>query len=342
MPQPRAIASMPFQFLSTLNLHSLTSVLLTWRTLALLLLVTNLKSLPLAWHFRLTYRFVRNLLTPQQVTQSLRAAAAANAVHPIFAPATIRTSSPLLEGDYNLHKSNSTYFTDLDESRTALCTRLLSAGLKAPKPEQQQSGANKGRLSIILGSVHTSFHKEIKMYSTYEVRSRIIGWDRKWLLVGSWFVRPAPRGGKETLLASALSKYVIKRGRRTISPEHCLQVAGWLPARPEGVDAERGVEASGVLVPSNVETEAQTPVLAPAVDTAAKGVEAVVEKLEKVKGEAEEIRDPVAAAAAGPVDGVVGEWDWHRIEQERLRGLKIVEAWMALDGSLKEEFEHEL
>lgn len=180
---------MPSLSFPTVTLQSLTSILLTWRTLAVVLLLTNLKALPSSWHIRLLYRFVRNLYTPQQVTQSLRAAADADAVHPLFATSTIKTSSPLLEGDYNLHKSNSTYFSDLDESRTALCTRILGPGLRAPKPEkpqQQQQDTKQGRVSIILGSVHTSFHKEIKFYETYEVRSRILGWDRKWLLIGSW------------------------------------------------------------------------------------------------------------------------------------------------------------
>ena len=33
------------------------------------------------------------------------------------------------ETDYNFHKSNSTYFSDLDVARTALVTRLYSPGV---------------------------------------------------------------------------------------------------------------------------------------------------------------------------------------------------------------------
>lgn len=254
----------------------------------------------------------------------------------------MHTHAPLYETDYNLHKSNSTYFSDLDESRTALATRLLGPGLRAGDKTLERQG-HRGRVGVMLGAVHCSFHREIRPYERYEVRSRVLGWDRKWLVIGTFLVREGRKGKEETLLASALSKYVVKKGRFTVAPEHCLRVAGWLPQRPEAAGEE--VEGSAVLVPSaadtGADTEAQgTPSGVKAQVEMATGVEAVVERLQRVKT-GEEERDPVGAAAKGPA-AEKGPWGWERIERERARGLKIAEAWLGLDGALKDEYQLEL
>jgi hypothetical protein len=204
--------------------------LFTWRAAFLILALINAKNLPFAWHFRLFYHFARNMRRRPSVKQAI-SQSSTSATHPVFRPISIWTSAPLLETDYNLHKSNSTYFTDLDISRTALVTSLLSAGFRSGNAELERRG-HKGPNNVILGSVHTSYHKEIKPYERYEVRSRVIGWDQKWLLILSTFIRPGAKGKPETILASALSKYVVKKARYTVPPERCLAAAGWF----EGMD----------------------------------------------------------------------------------------------------------
>jgi hypothetical protein len=42
----------------------------------------------------------------------------------------------MAETDYNFHKSNSTYFTDLDIARTHLATAILRKGIRGVKDEQ--------------------------------------------------------------------------------------------------------------------------------------------------------------------------------------------------------------
>jgi hypothetical protein len=32
------------------------------------------------------------------------------------------------------------------------------------------------------------------------------------------------------------------------------------------------------------------------------------------------------------------EWDWDRVDKERLRGLELVKGWLALDADLFQEF----
>lgn len=204
--------------------------LLSFRTAFLLLCLLNLKSLPLAWHIRLFYYFARHMRRRPSVTHTL--STSTSCTHPIFLPVSLFTRAPLMETDYNLHKSNSTYFSDLDHSRTALVTSLLSAGFRDGNAKLEAEG-KKGNSSVILGAVHASFYKEVGMYERYEIRSRILGWDRKWLVILSVFIRPGTKGrhGKEdaneTVLASSVSKYVVKKGRFTIPPEDCLAAAGW-------------------------------------------------------------------------------------------------------------------
>lgn len=339
------------------------SSLVSWRTLALIFALINLKALPLSWHFRLFYRMFTNWTSRARVAAQLKEHASstsastpssASNTHPIFQPVSIFSRSPVLEIDYNFHKSNSTYFADLDESRTALVTKLLVPGFKFGASNLEKEG-HKGRLSVILGSVHTSFHREIKPYELFEVRSRLLGWDQKWLVIGSFFIRPATKGGKgEVLLASALSKYVVKKGRFTVSPTRCLTAAGWLPPAPENSNsspAQAASSTSGTPLPSTVTSLIQpggtsdtaTPdgIAAPIPETAAEVTAAVVEKLESAAAEA--TSSSAQAASTDPLLPLTkldksGAWDWHRIDMERLRGLQIAANWLDLDKDLTEEF----
>jgi len=328
------------------------SSLISWRTLAVFLALVNLKALPLAWHFRLFYRMVANWSTRNRVKKTIQANAESNKTHPLFEPMSIFSRCPLLETDYNLHKSNSTYFSDLDESRTALMSKVLLPSLKEGSQNLQKEG-HRGRLGVILGSVHTSFHREIKPYEIYEVRSRILGWDKKWIVIGSWFIRPAKTGKEEVLLASALSKYVVKKGKFTVSPERCFTTAGWLPSKPENCNSGAGQSRESseesetpLLVPPPLEPSSEASLIstpeglpAPVPEPAVEATTAIVEKLESAAEKASQTQSqPMEPLLPLTARDKAGEWDWHRIEMERIRGLRIAANWLALDKELVEEF----
>ncbi|GME27100.1 uncharacterized protein LTHEOB_11190 [Neofusicoccum parvum] len=80
-----------------------------WGVALAILLLINLKNLPFMWHFR----FLRALTTRLRGLKSRRPLSP----ECLFLPAISATRAPLTECDYNFHKSNSTYFTDLDISR---------------------------------------------------------------------------------------------------------------------------------------------------------------------------------------------------------------------------------
>lgn len=331
------------------------SSLASWRTVAIVFALLNLKALPLVWHFRLLYRMLGHWYTEARVQRTITSTATApptrsSQTHPLFESVSIFTRSPLLETDYNLHKSNSTYFSDLDESRTALMTKVLIPSLKQGSKNLEREG-HKGRLAVILGSVHTTFHREIMPYERYEVRSRVLGWDKKWIVIASWFIRPATKGKDEVVLASALSKYVVKKGRFTVSPERCFTTAGWLPAKQQ--DSEPGVEQTKgtsddsettLAVPasaqslSSEQSQGSTPEGIPApVPEAA--VDATTGGVEKLESAADSVSYTQSAEALEPLNArdQGSEWDWYRIEMERIRGLRVAANWLALDKELLEE-----
>jgi hypothetical protein len=240
-----------------------------------------------------------------------------------------------MECDYNLHKSNSTYFTDLDASRSHLVCLLLQPGVtklyknSTSKLILDQAGQPmRGRFSILLGSVECSFKREIGMYQGYEMWSRFLCWDRKWIYIVSHFVKKGtvkPRsyiltdgswfGGKgytvagdgkadvedldeKNIFASAISKYVVKLGRLTVRPEVMLEASGLLPERPGGWATMNG--ESGDSTPETLDVELEN------------------------------------GAATGS-DLTSGEWNWKRVVAENQRGLKFAEHLAALDG-LHHEF----
>jgi Thioesterase-like superfamily len=174
----------------------------------------------------------------------------------VFLPIITKTRVPLLEGDFNFHKSNSTYFTDLDTSRSLLLSFLCYHGTAKTDKELGAEG-RKGAITVMLGSTYTHFKREIPTGRAYEVWSRILTWDHKWLYVVTHFVRRgeimpkacvADSPGSErkvpslsasqveaAVYATSISKCVFKKGRLTVSPERILHASGLMSnALPSG------------------------------------------------------------------------------------------------------------
>ncbi|KAK7744559.1 hypothetical protein SLS53_003444 [Cytospora paraplurivora] len=287
----------------------------TSRILLALFVVVNWKNMPFAWTFRVWAAIIRNYLPffrpPQMRPQML------------FHYAISSTYTSLLETDYNLHKSNSTYFADLDVSRSHCISHLLRDGMRAiadnanTKVVVTQDGkVARGGMGIGLGGVFCSFRREVAPFQGYETWTRILAWDRKWVYILTHFVvkdkvRPTSwdsgsrrwfgplrrrtattaeaREGEgqdfqKYVIATAVSKYVFKVGRFTVNPSILMEQSGLLPERPGGW-------RSG---PNEVGDEAQD---------------------------------------VGDADlGAEGDWDWARMEWQRREGMKFAEKFAALDG----------
>ncbi|KAJ6109460.1 hypothetical protein N7486_001695 [Penicillium sp. IBT 16267x] len=336
------------QFENMRDLTSAAASLASWRTLALILAIINLKNLPFAWHFRLLYHFLGNLRwkpnDPFFPKGMAIVDAHGNPTHPVFVPITVKSRTPLLETDYNLHKSNSTYFSDLDVARTALVSRVYSPGVGLTSKEldeeflakSQKEGKKPPRrlpIMIVLGSVYCTFKREIKPFELYEMQSKVISWDQKWLYMLTVFLRPAKKaGGEKTLLAIAVSKYVVKKGRLTVAPERILRAGGFLPARPAGIPilstpVDSSAEASAIGTPASGE------------GITAGGVDgSLVREVLKISEDQIPNHETLEQEKKANSDSWnPEEWPWERVEQERVRGLQVVEPYITMDSKLEHE-----
>ncbi|EWZ00119.1 hypothetical protein FOYG_00015 [Fusarium oxysporum NRRL 32931] len=221
--------------MSTISLSPMAS-LFSWRTLAFVFMLTNLKALHFMWFARFLRAFVRRLTdsAPEKLLSP----------RCIFLPAISATRSPALECDYNLHKSNSTYFTDMDMSRGNFSLVLFGKAFN-PLPGPTH-------FTMILGGTTCTWRKEIKPYARYELWTRVLSWDEKWLYVVTHFVKPGvfqptefvlqpykkPKAAKgqekdvdtlKSVYASSVARYVFKNNRRTIPPVEALQKSNLLP-----------------------------------------------------------------------------------------------------------------
>lgn len=310
------------------------------RIVALMVVLFNFKNFPFVW----TYRVFNGIFAHMEFANTKHfeptkaKALTKRAPHgpaALFQPIITHTYAPLSECDYNMHKSNSTYFSDLDVSRSHLVTCLLRQGIRSivinPGQVIMPDGSKaKGKWFIMLGAVMCNFKREIPMYAGYEMWSRVLCWDRKWIYILTHFVKKGavrPDGytlddgsfrsrflgarGKEpvkegynadweatlnkNVYASALSKYCCKIGRFTIHPEVTMNASGLLPPKPGGWNIMDG-------------------------------------KQDVQNGSAEN----------GSTDAVIDseEWDWKRVEAENQRGLKFAEHFAAME-ELTEEFSGE-
>lgn len=318
----------------------------------------------------------------------------------MFKPVVQTTHTPMAETDYNFHKSNSTYFTDLDIARTHLATAILRKGIRGVKDEQgatfsfrntsraaghkrRQNNINPlgtsgqvsaeiaaramteeewykqatqpGPLLIALGAVTCQFHREIPPYRRYEIWTRLLTWDRKWLYIVSHFVergafkptgyslQPGRKGSrrvehlteedraklKRKIFASSVAKYVVKKGRLTIPPELVLERSQMLPPRPEGAPILGGWTPS----PSKDTTPQQTAAPSPEPESSsATGNGFVDPKLAVL----EESLFPSTNAIGADGNG----WTWERVQEQRMKGLRLAEAFDCLDG-LRDVFDVE-
>jgi acyl-CoA thioesterase FadM len=191
----------------------------------------------------------------------------------IFQPTIWTSTTPLGEIDVMGHKSNSTYFTDFDVARNYHICSLFRTGLKvwgdkvsflSPQTRKEQSNQ---LFYVALAGVGFTFHKPIRPMQKYDIYTRVLSWDEKWLHLISHFVEEGacdhayfsdqqqPHHDLETnleelgdsrifnheadsqsvVLATGIAKIVFKHGRMTVSPPQFLSDCGLLPQQGSDV-----------------------------------------------------------------------------------------------------------
>ncbi|KAJ7768942.1 hypothetical protein B0H16DRAFT_273697 [Mycena metata] len=158
----------------------------------LLLLLLNVRSLPLVWHIRVWSSVVqlRLALRWHRITHAFLPAARRKAAlqawyedhlpvgsHPFRSSWTWSSWVSVDDGDFNLHMSNSSYPKALDSARFRLALEIF--------PNIFRCGG-----WVPLSATYFHFIREIPMLTRYDVRTSIGAWDEKWIWFISRFVKP--------------------------------------------------------------------------------------------------------------------------------------------------------
>ena len=205
----------------------------TVKALILLLLATSHKTFPFAYVFRFYYHTIIGLfMSRTKYLQTKKNSFGYNSPQHLFKWITLKSRVSPLELDMYFHKLNSTYFLDLDIARTKLLTRILQSFWWYSY--DNESGRNKKPREIKnfpytpVATVQCRFIRELKPFQKFNISSRILAWDNKWLFVLSKFTTQKSKGKEEVLNAIALTKYVFKSGRITVPPKEALSICGFL------------------------------------------------------------------------------------------------------------------
>lgn len=215
----------------------------------------------------------------------------------------------------------------------------LNAGDQEGLPKSNVEA--KGKYVVALGAVSCFFQRQVEPLQAFEIYTRVLSWDRKWLYMVSHIVQKGKikpdsyvlqpwknrKGGQQKtkageedltkyIFATSVARYVFKKGRLTINPEIVLERSRLLPARPAGVGFPPRAEAGE----SQLDPTA-TP-FNPATPAANLGESAVL-----VGNELESKRQGVQSQA---IDD--DAWTWDDMEKERLRGLELAGHFDALNA----------
>jgi len=122
-----------------------------------------------------------------------------------------------------------------------------------------------------------------------------------------------PAQGHPAIYASAIAKYVFKKGRLTIPPSRVLEGSGLLPPKPEETSVPDTIPSptpnGQAIAPRGISSEPPM-----------EGQQSL-----------ESTKDLIDASFTAP-GGLAEEWSWKRVEDERVRGMKLAEIFNGLDG----------
>jgi acyl-CoA thioesterase FadM len=136
----------------------------------------------------------------------------------------VRTSFRALPADCdeNLHVNNGRYLRLMDYGRLALVARLGLGRAMVKK-----------KWGAVVGAVEMEFLKEIPLFSSFEIVTRIVGWDEKWFFMEQRFEKNG------VLLAIGRVQGVFRGNGRTIAPGEVLaEIGPWQksPRMPASFD----------------------------------------------------------------------------------------------------------
>ncbi|KAI1303531.1 hypothetical protein EDD11_005332 [Mortierella claussenii] len=185
------------------------------RRLIFLVLLLNFKSLPGVFHAKMGLRILAVQLYSIRHGKGFR-------INPMDT-SIVRERVWVDDLDLNFHFSNSSYGKNCDYARVKYVTSLLGPSVLPLHPMR--------RIAFALGGNQMWFKKEITLFQSYEIRTRLLTWNQKWFVIEHRMYTPSravantsnndsksnnnPQGsmssrGGQKLCAIGISKFVLK------------------------------------------------------------------------------------------------------------------------------------
>ncbi|KAF9941773.1 hypothetical protein BGZ67_004111 [Mortierella alpina] len=164
------------------------------RRFILLVLLLNFKSLPGVFHAKMGLRIATVQLYSLRHQRGFRISPTDTSI--------VRERVWVDELDLNFHFSNSSYGKNCDYARVKYVTSLFGPSVLPLHPLR--------KIAFALGGNQMWFKKEISLFQSYEIRTRLLTWNQKWFIIEHRMYAPAGRGSGQTLCAIGISKFVLK------------------------------------------------------------------------------------------------------------------------------------
>ncbi|MCB2386225.1 thioesterase family protein [Thalassolituus alkanivorans] len=120
-----------------------------------------------------------------------------------------------LDLDFNRHVTNGRYFTMADVGRMDYVLR---------------SGAYKVALRHkafpVVGDVWGKFRRELRLFEAFEIHSRMLGWDDKWVFVEHRFMR------KERVIGVVMMRGLFRSAKGLVDPQEFIAEMNLAPQSP--------------------------------------------------------------------------------------------------------------
>ncbi len=113
------------------------------------------------------------------------------------------------------HMNNSRYLALMDQGRIDLVMRTGIARV-----------SDKNKWNPIVASVNIQYKRSLLLFQTFELHSRILGWDEKWIFIEQRFEK------EDKIIAYALVKALFRSSKQNIPPRELLSAIGESKASP--------------------------------------------------------------------------------------------------------------
>ncbi|KAK3812829.1 MAG: hypothetical protein J3Q66DRAFT_285997 [Benniella sp.] len=165
------------------------------RRFILLMVLLNFKSLPGVFHAKMGLRIAAVQLYSIRHGRQFRIKPTDTSV--------VRERVWFDDLDLNFHFSNSSYGKNCDYARVKYVTSLFGPSVLPMHPMR--------RIAFALGGNQMWFKKEITLFQSYEIRTRLLTWNQKWFVIEHRMYTPSKAGAQDRkLCAIGISKFVLK------------------------------------------------------------------------------------------------------------------------------------